>query len=206
MPKRILLGVAFNDMDNVRSAELNEFYTTWTSMLNRCYNRKRNYRNKTYEGVTVCNEWLVFSNFKKWMAEQDWRGKELDKDLIVKNNKLYSPDTCCFISRELNAFLTTNKGKRNVYPLGVRYRNKNKDMVSELKNCYHSEISVNGKTKHLGYFDCPYAAHLAWQKYKLILINEWLKTIECDKVQKGLMRVRDSIVTDINNNAITEFL
>lgn len=56
----------------------------------------------TYEGCTVCDEWLYFSNFKKWFDENYIEGFQLDKDIIIRGNKVYSPQTCCFVPKEIN--------------------------------------------------------------------------------------------------------
>lgn len=205
MTRGILYSIAINDLTNVRSDELSHYYQTWTSMLSRCYG-KRNKNNVCYAGVTVCEEWLTFSKFKSWMEIEDWRGKELDKDLLIRDNKVYSPLHCCFIPRKLNAFLTTNKGKRGEYPLGVRYRRKNKDMINELTNCFQSEISLNGKIKHLGYFSDPYKAHLMWQKKKLELTKDLLYVYTDTTILKGILRVIEDLSSDIRLGIVTKSL
>lgn len=95
------------------------YYTTWHSMLKRCYDpiEHRNYPN--YIGCHCVDEWHLFSKFKEWMTLQDWKGKQLDKDLLFRGNKLYSPETCVFISGRVNAFLTDRKRARGEYALGV---------------------------------------------------------------------------------------
>lgn len=64
------------------------FYRTWGTMLGRCYSDKFHEQNPTYVGCTVCDEWLTFSKFKAWMETQDWKDKQLDKDILV-------PGTSC---------------------------------------------------------------------------------------------------------------
>ena len=73
-------------------------------MLQRCYSESHLVRQPTYKGCSVCEEWLTFSNFKSWMEQQDWEGKQLDKDLLVYKNKIYSPETCVFVSSVINSF------------------------------------------------------------------------------------------------------
>ena len=68
-------------------------------MLQRCYTTPVS--QPTYDGCYVCDEWAYLSNFSAWMNEQNWEGKQLDKDLLGDTYK-YSPENCCFISRELN--------------------------------------------------------------------------------------------------------
>jgi len=52
-------------------------------MLTRCYYQKRLDIRPSYEECIVCEEWLTFSNFKKWTEQQDWEDKQLDKDFFV---------------------------------------------------------------------------------------------------------------------------
>ena len=83
------------------------FYEKWMNLMRRTARggcRKRG----CYESVEICEDWLRFSSFKKWMEQQNWQGRSLDKDLIG-TGELYSPDTCCFISDGLNTALAGYK-------------------------------------------------------------------------------------------------
>jgi len=82
-----------------------KYYTAWTDMLTRCYSKKLLESYPTYIGTSVCSEWLYATTFKKWMDQQDWHGKSLDKDIIVPGNKLYSPETCAFVLQATNLFV-----------------------------------------------------------------------------------------------------
>lgn len=77
-------------------------YKVWKSMIERCYN-KNNHAYKHYgeKGVTICNEWNLYSNFKKWFDKNYIEGFQIDKDFA--GGKLYSPETCIFISAKENA-------------------------------------------------------------------------------------------------------
>lgn len=132
---KLVAGVGINDADYavVRFSDPDEngirkqvfrcpYYFRWHGMLVRCFNKgKSNY--KQYEQTTVCEEWLTFSNFKKWMEGCDWEGKVLDKDL-KGDSTLYSPETCSWIPQSLNIFIqdvSRNKG----YPIpGVFITNR----------------------------------------------------------------------------------
>lgn len=78
-------------------------YIKWTDMISRCYN-KHNKDYKTYgaRGITVCEEWKLFSNFAKWFGMNYISGFVLDKDLLSTGSKIYSPETCVFISNKEN--------------------------------------------------------------------------------------------------------
>jgi hypothetical protein len=85
------------------------YYQKWVNMLDRAYGRT--FR-PSYVGVKVCDEWRSFMAFKSWMEKQDWEGKELDKDLLG-GGTLYSPDTCCFISKRANMILQSGSLRFN---------------------------------------------------------------------------------------------
>lgn len=164
--KRLVYGVGINDVSYVVRSTKNgrafhcPYYQTWARMLERCYSEKYQENKKAYQGCSVCIDWHTFSNFKSWMKNQNWEGKQLDKDLLVKGNKIYSPETCIFIDRLVNAFILNIKHDRRDLPVGVSF---NKD-----KGKYQSGCS-NPFTKgmdYLGYFDCANEAHKAWKNRK----------------------------------------
>ena len=89
------------------------FYTKWENMLKRCYSYKWHKQYPTYIGCSVCPDWRYFSKFRLWMQTQKWEGLELDKDLLVKGNKVYGPDTCCFLPQAINSLFGHGRGKKN---------------------------------------------------------------------------------------------
>mgnify|MGYP003414669990 FL=1 len=145
-------------------------YKTWEKMLKRCYDEK--YLNKyvTYKGVTVCEEWLNFQNFAEWCQHQngfgelDNKGKifQLDKDILAKETKEYSPETCCFVPQEINIlFLSANKDV-GCYPRGVRFDTQKNRYVTRLRSvgekpklCYYTNLEealLSYKTNKQVYF------------------------------------------------------
>ena len=95
------------------------YYQTWKGMLGRCYSTKYQDTRPTYKGCSVSEEWLTFSNFRAWMEKQDWEGMQLDKDLLFEGNKVYSAETCVFITREVNSFTTDCGASRGEWRVGV---------------------------------------------------------------------------------------
>ena len=99
-------------------------YRLWNNMINRCYNEKELNRNPTYKDCHVSEDWRYLSNFKEWcnrqigFEQEDWH---LDKDILVKGNKVYSEDTCCFVPKEINLLFTKADRIRGKYPVGVYY-------------------------------------------------------------------------------------
>lgn len=178
MKNRLLVcGVGINDSDYVVQVKKDvqnnsgvrkqkvvwncHFYQSWSGMLKRCYSEKRLKRNPTYIGCSVSEEWKVFTNFRAWMVEQDWEGLQLDKDLLVNGNKVYSRETCVFVSNQVNIFLTERGNDRGEWPIGVNWDNGVKKFIARCSNPF------TGKRDHLGYFLCYKEAHAAWLAKKL---------------------------------------
>jgi len=116
-------------------------YNAWAAMLQRCYDDKLHIRHPSYKDCTMCEEWLNFQNFAKWFTINNIEGCQLDKDLLIKGNKIYSPETCCFVPQEINLALIKPMNKRE-YPLGV-YKHRDK---------FVSHIKVNKVSTYKGIF------------------------------------------------------
>lgn len=165
------------------------YYARWTAMLERCCSERFKNKYQTYNDVTCSKEWLTFSNFKSWMETQDWEGKDLDKDLLVYQNKIYSPETCCFLDHNINTFLLTNGKTRGKYPLGVSFSNRD--------HLYMSRVKIGrGEIKYLGCFKNPQDTHKAWQKAKAALAFDLALNQTDERIKQGLMRVYEKILTD----------
>ena len=137
-----------------------KYYTAWKNMLKRCYDKKFLESYPSYIGTSVCSEWLSATSFKKWMEKQDWDGKSLDKDIIVPGSKLYSPETCAFVLKATNSFVTARGASRGDYPIGVYLFKKTGKYSASCRNPF------TRKLEHLGYFSTPVDAHEAWRKRK----------------------------------------
>lgn len=152
---KLIFGVATNDIsENTNCA----CYMHWYLMLSRCYYDKALRLNPSYSDVRVCDEWLTYSNFKKWFDEHYVEGWQLDKDILVKGNKVYSPDTCCFVPKQINSLFIRHKKKKDSLPIGVSKRGKK----------YVSMLSM----KYLGRFDTPEEAFDAYKMAKEAHIKE----------------------------------
>lgn len=162
--RKLLYGVGVNDANYPTQPKTNgikskcPYYARWRDMLQRGYSEKFKKRATWYLGVSVCPEWLVFSNFKSWMQSQQWEGRELDKDILEPNNKVYSPDTCRFIPKSLNLLLGRKNATGGTYPTGVWYCKKT--------NRFGAQITINNKRKNLGWFPRESMAHRAYLEEK----------------------------------------
>lgn len=162
MKRKLVHGVGLNDIlksTNKDSAHYH-FYQRWVSLLNRCYSPKSLLKRSSYSEAMVIDDWLLFSNFKAWMEDQDWEGKHLDKDLLYVDNKLYSPDTCVFIHPNVNSFVTESTIARGNYPLGVYLDKESGKFKSQCQNMFTK------KRENLGRYNTPEEAHLAWKARK----------------------------------------
>jgi len=158
------------------------FYSRWVAMLRRCYSKSYQEKYPTYANCKVCDEWLTFSNFKAWMERQDWQGKELDKDLLVKGNKIYSPEKCTFLDSSVNSFILDRAASRGALPIGVSYSNDMGKYQASCGNC------ITKKREHLGYFDNEYGAHAEWLKRKIEIAHELAGKVKDEVVADALRR------------------
>lgn len=103
---------------------INKSYTAWRNMISRCYDtRNKDYKYYGDKGVLICDEWKRYSNFKSWFDLHYINGFQIDKDIKAEGNKIYSPNTCMFISpadnvrestsRRDNTYLKNQTGENN---------------------------------------------------------------------------------------------
>ena len=188
---QMVYGVGINDADYVTDHRIDgkrvvcPYYNTWKSMLMRCYGKKYQEHYPTYKGCSVCPDWLYFMNFRKWMIRQDWEGKQLDKDLLVRGNKVYSEDTCVFVDAMTNLFTTDRGRSRGNYPLGVCMDKRDGKFQARCCNPFTK------KQENLGYFTCEHQAHLAWKDRKHILACQ-LADLQTDPRVAAALRTRYS--------------
>lgn len=136
------------------------YYARWTAMLARGYSKKLKSKHPSYMDCSVCDEWLVFSHFKYWMENQDWTGKQLDKDLLIPGNKIYTPDTSVFIDQKVNKFVLDHQNGRGDFMLGVNWNKRERKFVARCCN------PITGKREFLGLYRNELEANLAWKKRK----------------------------------------
>lgn len=134
-------------------------YIRWRGMLERCYCETYHKNKPSYKECSIVEEWYNFQNFAQWFNENYIEGFELDKDILVKGNKIYSPETCCFVPQEINVIFTSNDKKRGGYPVGVSLHREGK---------FQASVSINNKQKYLGLFNTP---EEAFQAYKIAKEN-----------------------------------
>ena len=154
------------------NGEVLDSYNCWIGMLKRCYSAKYQEKRPTYKGCSVCDEWLYYSNFKNWYNENyyeiDNKTSQLDKDVLIKGNKVYSPETCVFVPNFINTLFIKSQKSRGKFPIGVCYHKASKK--------YQAGLSVfkNGKStfKAIGCFNTVNEAFEAYKKAKEDYIKE----------------------------------
>ena len=159
-----------------------KYYAAWTRMLERCYSNKFLESYPSYIGTSVCSEWLSATAFRKWMEQQDWNGKCLDKDIISPKSKLYSHDTCAFVLKATNSFVTARDASRGDYPVGVNLCKRTGKYYASCRNPF------TGKKENLGYFSTPEEAHEAWRKRKHDLAQRVAATESDPRVVEALRK------------------
>lgn len=154
----------------VENGTVIEQYKVWNAMLARCYSERFQQKQPTYKGCSVCEEWLNFQNFAKWYDENFYQIKDykmnLDKDILIKGNKIYSPETCVFVPHFINTMFLKRQFDRGNLPIGVKICTRNpKKYEAQSRN-------NSGKRIYLGVFNTKEEAFEAYKKYKEDLIKQ----------------------------------
>jgi len=138
-------------------------YNCWRSILRRCYDKKAqlNSKNKSYVNSNVCQEWHNFQIFAEWFENNYIDGFEIDKDILLKGNKIYSPEMCCFVPQDINIIFCKLLKNRNCL-LGV----------TEVGNRFRSEIRYGNIRKYLGTFNTKEEAFKIYKTKKEQYIKE----------------------------------
>jgi len=183
--RNLVYGVGINDYDGNISVHGKHMksYKCWLRVLERCYDTTYKTKNPTYKDVVICDEWIRFTAFKEWFDVNYVEGYEIDKDILVQGNKVYSPDTCCFVPRRINTLLL-NKQRTNTNGFIGVYRNSD--------NIYKAFMQMDGKQKHIGYFNTAEEASAAYIKAK----TKYATEVVTEYFNNGMIdeKVRDAII------------
>ena len=195
-----VFGIGTTGLEPIRdeNGEIFDSYVCWCDMLRRCYSAKYQKKYPTYKGCYVYADWLYYPNFKKWYDENYYeinnKKSQLDKDILIKNNKVYSPDTCVFAPNFINKLFIKRQNVRGELPIGVCYNKTNKKYQSGLR------VFKNGKStsKHLGYFDTADEAFEVYKQAKEEYIKEVADEYK-DKIPAKLYEAMYSYKVDIDD-------
>ena len=171
-------------------------YELWREMLKRCYSDTYQKKHPTYIGCEVSNNFLYYEYFYEWCHKQIGFGNDgngnpfhLDKDLLIKGNKVYSESTCVFIPKEINLLLTKCIASRGEHFIGVSWSN--------ISKAFEARVSKNkGKREYLGLFNTEIEAFNAYKTAKEAFVKEqaknWKSQID-DRAYKALMNYQVEI-------------
>lgn len=184
-----VFGVGVNDSESTVYHITNgksyacKHYEIWTNMLRRCYSEKCQKRHPTYVGCSVDPEWHIFSNFRSWAETKNTKGTQLDKDIIFPGNKVYSPESCVFITGALNSFLTNSARKRGQFLIGVSLHKRSNKFIS------HCNDPFKSKKEYLGLFESETEAHEAWRSRKQQHAISYANMQTDDRVSEALRKM-----------------
>ena len=166
------------DGKNVHTWEHNK----WQNMLQRCFDNKYKEKHPTYKDTACCERWLCFANFLEdfeiLKQEYNWDDDiklNLDKDILNKNNKIYSLENCVLVPDWINNLFIKRDNDRGDCPIGVSYHKGAKK--------YQARCSVNGEYVSLGYYN---TIEQAFNTYKIAKEQE-IKRVAEECVSKGYM-------------------
>jgi len=149
-----------------------KYYTFWKGIIERCYNKSYQTKRPTYKGCTVCEEWHNFQNFGRWYDENYYEIEDkkmcLDKDILKKGNKIYSPETCVIVPDDINLLFIKNNANRGDLPIGVIQYKASKKYLAQCgisKNTHH-------RNKYLGLFTNIEDAFIAYKNFKEYFIKK----------------------------------
>lgn len=155
-------------------------YKTWLSMIQRCFSEKEKIKCPTYRDVACCDEWLLYENFHDWLHSQEnfeqWLcGKRwnVDKDILVKGNKIYAPEYCCLVPHNVNTLFIKCNAARGELPIGV-HKNKN-HFIALCRNPIKNKYEYAGN-----YPTLDEAFYLGYKSHKENIIKQ-VAQIEFDK-------------------------
>ena len=162
-------------------------YKLWHNMLVRCYSDSSKKRRPTYEGCEVSDNFKSYEYFYEWchkqigFSNQDWH---LDKDLLVKGNKVYSENTCVFLPKEINSLLTKREALRGEYLIGVSWDKRDMAFISRVRK-------NKGKSEYLGSFTTEIEAFNTYKVAKEAFVkeqaNNWKSQID-PRAYEALMK------------------
>ena len=179
-----ILGAKYpSEINGIRTRE----YGLWKRMLERCYSDKYQKKYPTYEDCEVSDNFKSYEYFYEWCNNQvgfSNQGWHLDKDLLMKSNKIYSESACVFIPQEINKVLVKHEASRGKHLIGVCWCKTHK--------AFKAQVNRNkGGLGHLGYFKTEIEAFKAYKQAKESLIKElaekWKSQID-ERAYEALMK------------------
>jgi hypothetical protein len=189
--RKPVYGVGINDSDYVVTIKINNkrkicpIYKIWANMLKRCYCNEFQIKNPAYNGCKVVSWWRTFSHFRIWVITQDWQGKDLDKDFIFSNNKIYSPSSCLFVNSDINRLVE----KRTISTGPTAYGT----YLDKRRSLFVARCSVRSKDVWIGSYKKEKEAGEAFLKFKSNHVHEIALQQTDERLKQALIRISGEI-------------
>lgn len=175
---------------DIEKVSCTKAYKVWRAMISRCYSVITQAKQPTYEKCSVSAEWDCFSNFLAFYEANHFEGAEIDKD-ILGDGTLYSPSTCLFVTKKLN--LAWRGAQQRSNDVGVTWHRRQKK--------WQVTLCIDGKNRHLGYYDTTEEAKDVYKNEKIKLLKE------CIEVERKFNKMlTDEVIEKININLGKRFV
>lgn len=175
-------------------------YSTWYQMIRRCYDEKSLKRNPNYIGCEVCEEWRNFQNFAEWFNEKAQKSTSdinLDKDILSRGNKVYSPSLCLLVPGVVNKFFISFDRSTGKHLTGATMRGDGRF------EAFCRDFTGNSKFS-LGTFDTEIEAHNAWRKKKSEMVTTLAEMVDDKEISAAILDWKMHLhpLNPINNNRL----
>lgn len=143
-------------------------YREWYGIMIRGFDKEFKKKNPTYKDVIVDERFYCFQDYGYWREhnyyEIEGEKMQLDKDILFKGNKIYSPDACIFVPQRINNLFTKSDVARGNCPIGVSYHKPTNKYIVYCKTLYNN--------KYLGLYNTSEEGFQAYKTFKETYIKE----------------------------------
>ena len=209
----LICGVGINDLPN-EPTEWTENgkrvrcpkYNLWQRILERCYGMRKKDA-VVYKGVaTVHPDWIYRSKFNEWLNSQpqsNWQDLQIDKDLLVKGNKVYGPDTCCFLTSLENNMFRPKRARLGCVYCKRAHSQYKRPWSAEIKRGYYTTFVGNFSTKEEAEFvamreSMPYVIEIANANPHRFIQKEMFRWIDDWKQELAVLEEKARVATSRN--------
>lgn len=149
-----------NFLSRTKIGGITREYGVWSAMMDRCYGRTDKDTARVYGDCVVSDDWQNFQVFAEWCQTQQelhHKGYALDKDILLKNNRVYGPYFCAFVPAHINSAVTLEKHTNTTGYPGVWVNGS---------GGFTAEITTNGSVQSLGTFKSAVIAYTVYRAMK----------------------------------------
>jgi hypothetical protein len=178
-------------------------YADWSSMRVRVFSTISHKKCPNYAKVTCCPEWEYFSEFLKWFQESPLTPVQkmnlcLDKDIRGLWSQHYSPDTCLYVTQEINNLFLVGKREERNYMFGVTY-DKSSNKYRAQGKCVQKGVQMP-----LGRFKTELEAHHAFLVNRAALYY-WAAQSYDEVYEEALTKAADLLMSVVESGKQFDF-